>query len=186
MKREGVMLAMITVYSLLIAGLFLVKPWASAAAPVTEVRGQTTVIASADTVSSIASEVNRVRQQNNMPVLSANSLLDVLAGRRVSDMANSHYYAHESPTGTSFVDGLNELGARNTGFSCENLLLTTETDPKKMVQEWMASAPHRECLLDNRINFVGYSIARFDSDTNYAGEDKPTYVVAMIHAERVN
>ena len=108
---------------------------------------------------------NQKRQENGLPALSLNSKLDQAAQNKASDMLTNNYWAHISPTGTPpwyFI--------KNAGYSYvyagENLArgYTTSSD---VINAWMASSSHRENMLSNRYQNVGFAVLT----GNLTGED---------------
>ncbi len=98
--------------------------------------------------------------------LQEDSRLGALAAARLSDMLSGHYYAHMSPSGVTFADGLEQFGLPKTTPSCENLLMTQHDTTETVVQEWLDSPAHKACMMDPAMNAVGHASAVFDSQTD--------------------
>lgn len=108
---------------------------------------------------------NQQRQQNGLPALVLDNRLDQAATAKATDMFAKGYWAHVAPDGTTpwmFI--------KNEGYTYvyagENLArgYTTSTD---VVNAWMASPSHRENMLSNHYNNVGYAVLT----GNLSGED---------------
>lgn len=97
--------------------------------------------------------------------LKEDARLDAIATARLADMLSKRYYAHVSPDGMDFADLLVEVGLQSTTPSCENLLMSLQTDSSLVVDEWMSSPPHRGCMLNPDMNAVGKAGAVFERQT---------------------
>ncbi len=106
--------------------------------------------------------INALREENNLPKLSLNEELNIIAQTRTDDMITRQYYSHTNPDGISY----NAYFQGYKGYSCENLNLLEEKEPAVIVESWTNSESHRKCLLADRLAFAGYSIKKMD-DTRY-------------------
>jgi uncharacterized protein YkwD len=59
-------------------------------------------------------------------------------------------------------------------FAGENIGLTTGS-PERLMQQWMASGPHRRQILDPRVTYLGIGAARSPSGRWYAVQDFLAY-----------
>jgi uncharacterized protein YkwD len=99
-----------------------------------------------------------------------------IASRRAADMLSYEYYAHTNPiTGAKFSD----LLAAGTGYACENLLLSYNTDSDLVLKEWLNSTSHRSCLQHADITAVGFHTAQYDEIGG-----KQLYLHVFIGSER--
>ena len=144
-----------------------------------QVAAATTVRATPDTQSTnpLLIEINKVRNENGLTLLTENEQAMFVAKARVSDMVINQYYAHTSPkTGAVFSDYFEYVPAQ----SCENLQLGYSGSVSDTVQEWMDSnLGHRECLLNPNLRYIGYSSNLFmniDTDEGMSS----SYVTAAI------
>lgn len=125
----------------------------------------------------ILEEINSVRSGYGLAALRSGSVQQNIASLRTKDMQIRQYYSHVSPDGNSF----SELIPKGSGFACENLLLTEANNAKDMVNEWLNSESHRECILSTKIAVVGVSLADFDLSKN---NPVASEIVAFIATER--
>jgi len=122
--------------------------------------------------------INTARADNKLPAVGTDYRLNATAQERLHDMATHQYYAHQNLAGTYYYDLLKGQGI--TGYSCENLSLSSSIDAQAHVDSWLASTEgHRECLLNNQTTKVGIASGLFSSNT--PGTD-PTYLVVTIYA----
>ena len=108
---------------------------------------------------------NQQRQQNGLPPLSLDNKLDQAAQNKASDMLAKDYWAHISPTGTPPWYFIKSAGYSYV-YAGENLArgYTTSSD---VVNAWMASPSHRENMLSDHYQNVGFAIVT----GNLTGED---------------
>lgn len=108
---------------------------------------------------------NQQRQQNGLPVLTIDERLDQAAIGKATDMFAKGYWAHVAPDGTTPWVFIKNAGYAYV-YAGENLArgYTTSAD---VVNAWMASPSHRENMLSNHYQNVGYGILT----GNLSGED---------------
>jgi uncharacterized protein YkwD len=120
--------------------------------------------------------VNGVRSQQGLIELRRDPLLDAVARAHSLDMAQRHYFAHETPEGLNPVDRLKRGGASGFSLAGENVGLTSRGDPnREIVEAWLASPAHRENLLAPAFNATGVGIARAADGTLYYTQLYVTY-----------
>lgn len=99
---------------------------------------------------------NKARQENGLKPLVLNNELITAAQMKASDMLTKNYWAHFAPDGTTpwyFV--------KNSGYGYnyagENLAkgFTTSSDT---VKAWMNSTSHRENILSDKYNDIGFAV----------------------------
>ena len=108
------------------------------------------------TVADLLTDTNQQRALAGVGPLKLNTKLDSAAQAKATDMFANQYWAHTSPSGKdpwSFIlaAGYNYL------FAGENLARDF-ADSKSVVSAWMASASHRENLLNPRYQDVGFAV----------------------------
>lgn len=108
------------------------------------------------TVNELVKMTNEKRAQNGLPPLKLNESLSKAALLKGKDMMEKNYWAHISPQGTTpwvFI--------RNSGYEYlyagENLArgFTTTEDA---VDAWMASPSHRENILSDHYDDIGFAV----------------------------
>ncbi len=102
---------------------------------------------------------NYQRQQNQLPVLKENKLLDLAAANKMADMFEKQYFEHISPSGA----GPSDL-AKGVGYAYvvvgENLALGSFESDKALVEAWMNSPGHRANILNNRYQEIGIAVGK--------------------------
>ena len=120
--------------------------------------------------------INVVRSQQGLIELRRDPLLDAVAREHSLDMAQRHYFAHETPEGLNPVDRLKRGGATGFSLAGENVGLTSRGDPnREIVEAWLASPAHRDNLLAPAFNATGVGIARAADGTLYYTQLYVTY-----------
>jgi uncharacterized protein YkwD len=104
--------------------------------------------------------INSVRISHDVQPLSQSAQLQNVAKSRSLDMIFNQYYSHTTPEGTSYVNSM-EVGM---SFSCENLDMSASGNVVDVVNDWLKSPPHKNCLLDKRAGKIGISIDKFDDE----------------------
>jgi uncharacterized protein YkwD len=101
----------------------------------------------------IVRAMNAVRAQNGAPPLRVGRALTRAARAHSADMARRGYFDHGA-----FVQRLRRFGVR-APYVGENLAYGAQLAPMAIVQMWIASAPHRQNLLDRRFRRIGVGVA---------------------------
>lgn len=130
---------------ILTAGLYLIKLKAP------QILGQATFSAS-----QIINLTNSKRQQNGLPPLLENPLLDQAAAAKAQDMLAYDYWAHNSSKGTTPWSFITASGYRYL-FAGENLARDF-SDATSVVNAWMDSPSHRNNLLDANFKEIGVAV----------------------------
>ena len=102
---------------------------------------------------------NYERQQENLPPLAHNALLDRAAAAKVDDMFRRQYFEHVSPSGEGPGDLADRAGYEYI-MAGENLAMGIFSDDKDLVAAWMASQGHKENILHVRYQEIGVSVKR--------------------------
>lgn len=117
---------------------------------------------------------NQQRQSNQKPALANNPLLTKAAQAKADDMATRNYWSHNTPDGQApwiFVEA--------TGYQFQSLaenLAYGFDDSSETIKGWLNSPSHRDKLLSNDYQEVGFGIAE---SQNYLGKGPETIIVAM-------
>lgn len=120
-------------------------------------------------------KVNQARQAEGREILQENQQLQIAAQKKLLDMAQQEYWAHQAPDGRQASDFakeenylFNELG--------ENLARDL-LDPTAIVSAWLNSESHRRNLLAEDFSQTGIAAGKI----SLLG--RPTFVVVEIFAE---
>jgi len=91
--------------------------------------------------------------------LKENEKLDTSAEKKVKDMFNNQYFAHNSPTGVGVGDLAKDVGYNFIAIG-ENLALGNFKDDETLVQAWMDSPGHRENILNTKYQEIGVAVVK--------------------------
>jgi uncharacterized protein YkwD len=120
--------------------------------------------------SKIIEETNIQRQNNGLPVLKENTLLNGASSAKASDMFKNQYFEHVSPLGIDPGKLVSNHGYEYI-VAGENLILGNFSSEKEVVEKWMASPGHRENILNNRYLEIGVAIIKgtYNGETVWIG-----------------
>jgi uncharacterized protein YkwD len=97
----------------------------------------------------ILNYTNVERVAMSLSPLTANSILDQIAGLRADDLFANQYFEHESPDGKSAPELAKKIGF-NYLLIGENLALGNFGSNQKIVDAWMASPGHKANILNGK------------------------------------
>jgi uncharacterized protein YkwD/uncharacterized protein YukE len=114
---------------------------------------------------SVVAWTNNQRRLNGQSSLVENSTLTAAAQKKVNDMFNLQYFAHESPLGKSAKDWVKEQKYEFVLVG-ENLALGNYEDDQALVQAWMDSPGHRANILKTTFEEIGVAVKQgiFEGD----------------------
>lgn len=101
---------------------------------------------------------NKERQKQGLPALGDNFLLDSAALAKAKDMFAKQYFEHTSPSGENASNFVTKEGY-DYFIIGENLASGGFRDAQSIVSAWMASAGHRENILNPKYREVGAAAA---------------------------
>jgi uncharacterized protein YkwD len=107
--------------------------------------------------------LNRERASRHRSRLRRNRSLERAAQRYAHQMVAQSFFAHVSPTGTTFVQRIRATDYLNraAGWSLGENLAWGEGEratPRQMTDAWMHSAPHRRNILDRQFREIGIGV----------------------------
>ena len=104
--------------------------------------------------------INTARQENALPLLEIDPLLDSVAQTKAQDMVDNNYFAHNSPTYGSPFEMMQNAGVTyiNAG---ENIAGNSSIE--SAINSFLESQEHRKNILSNSYNYVGIGIAPSDT-----------------------
>ncbi len=124
----------------------------------------------------LLNETNRQRVENGLPAVAVNDQLNQAAQGKAAHMMANNYWAHFAPDGTTPWQFIKNAGYEYT-YAGENLAKGfTESDT--VVTAWMNSPSHRENILSQKYNEIGFAIL----EGNLEGED--TVLVVQMFGSR--
>jgi len=119
----------------------------------------------------IIQETNLQREENGLPALKENELLNAAALAKANDMFLNQYFEHNSPLGVDPGKLVQNYGYKYI-VAGENLIMGNDfSSAKEVVKEWMNSPGHRANILNNRYSEIGVSIIKgvFKGETVWMG-----------------
>lgn len=128
-------------------------------------------------IDDLLSSTNNMRSLNNIGSLKLSKTLDTAAQAKANDMATRNYWSHSTPEGNQpwvFVNDQN-YAYQKLG---ENLAAGF-IDSQSTIKGWMASASHRENLLDPSFDEVGFGFA---NNPDYTAGGGPMTIVVAFYA----
>lgn len=126
-------------------------------------------------VEDLLESTNSMRNLNSIAPLKPNNSLDAAAQAKANDMALRNYWSHTTPEGNQPWIFVNDQSYDYQKLG-ENLAAGF-IDSQSAIKGWMASASHRENLLDPVFSEVGFGFA--NSPDYKAGGGPMTIVVAF-------
>lgn len=173
MRKRGLVVGVAT-GAMLLAGEVAV-PAGGAAATTRSAVGWTNVLnADPDTrvQQSVLALINDRRRARGCGELGLDDRLMVAARHHAAEMANNRYFDHESLSGDTAADRVQETGYRWSRYA-ENIA-RGQVNPHQVVRDWMNSPGHRQNILNCTLRQVGVGLA-FDTDhTPYWVQDFAT------------
>lgn len=104
----------------------------------------------------LVSMTNDNRSQNGLGALATNSALTSAAYAKANDILERDYFAHNSPDGKTPWDFINESGY-SYAYAGENLAIGY-TSASELFSAWMASATHRDNILNINFREIGVAV----------------------------
>jgi uncharacterized protein YkwD len=159
--------------------LFAASPAAMASAACRYADSAPSAVSTTTLSSATLCLVNRERTKRGRVKLRHNSRLAAAALRHARDMATRDYFAHDSPTGTDFLDRIQSTGylaPANAWEVGENLAWGSGSlaTPRAIVAGWMRSPGHRANILKRAFREAGIGVVR-GAPVSGAGPNAATY-----------
>lgn len=107
----------------------------------------------------IIKETNLQREKNGLLPLKENSILNLMAQKKIEDMFKYQYFSHYSPSGKRVADLAKDF---NYEFLIvgENLAMGNFSSEKDLVASWMESPGHRENILNPKYQEIGVAVQK--------------------------
>ncbi|GAA4713809.1 CAP domain-containing protein [Brevibacillus fulvus] len=103
--------------------------------------------------SQVADLVNQERAKAGLKPLQMDSQLSAMATDKAKDMANNHYFDHNSPTYGSPFEMMEQYGI-NYSYAGENIAMG-QRSPQQVMEDWMNSSGHRANILNANYTKIG-------------------------------
>jgi len=126
--------------------------------------------------------INRLRGARGLRALRANRELRHVASSQVATMVRRNYFADDRPTGQTplALVAITRYPVHADGFAVgQNIAWGTgsDTTPAHIVEEWMASPPHREIMLSGEYREAGVAVTPAVPTVLDRGGDGATYAI---------
>lgn len=102
---------------------------------------------------------NAARFKNGLELYAANDTLARIAARKMQDMFDRQYFAHEAPDGRDVANLAQEEGYEYLLVG-ENLAVGGFHDNEHLVDEWLNSPGHRANILSGDFTEIGVAVGR--------------------------
>ncbi len=109
------------------------------------------------TVNRIIELTNKARQEQGLPALKHNRILDWAAKKKAEDMLRGNYFSHTSPEGIKPWHWFKQAGYNYT-FAGENLAMNF-IEAEDAVAAWLNSPSHRDNILSKNYEDTGVAVA---------------------------
>lgn len=119
-------------------------------------------------------ETNEIRLENGTNKLKFNDLLGRAAQSKAEDMADRNYWSHTTPDGKQPWQFITSQGYRYS-IASENLAYGFDS-ASSAINAWMKSKSHKEAMLDETVQDVGFGIS---TSLDYQNKGAQTIIVAM-------
>lgn len=123
----------------------------------------------------IVQEVNPVRESYGFSDLKPNEKLNKAAQLKAEDMITRNYFSHTGPEGKTPWVWLDQVNYKYAAAG-ENLAVDV-SDPKVLINAWLASPSHAKNVLNTNFTDIGIGIAKGKIN------DRKTIVVVMFLAK---
>jgi len=114
---------------------------------------------------------NQERAAAGLPALAKSQALHNAAVAHSRDMAQHHYFAHDSRNGRSPGARMASAGYGKSASSGENIAYGTRVTARQIVEMWMNDAPHRANILSRKFREIGVGAAAGRPDGSYGPGD---------------
>lgn len=130
------------------------------------------------TAQDLLAETNKMRAENGLPALVMSEQLTQAAQGKAAHMTQHNYWAHFAPDGTTPWQFIKNTGYEYT-YAGENLAKGF-TQSNDVVTAWMNSPSHKENLLSQKYNEIGFAILEGRL------EDEDTVLVVQMFGSKVD
>lgn len=112
------------------------------------------------TINGVIGWTNYWRLDDGLNLLDRDLVLDSIAAKKLADMFDNQYFAHESPVTGKEVGELAEDFSYEYVYVGENLALGNFGSDEKLVQAWMDSPGHRANILGEHYTEIGVAVGK--------------------------
>lgn len=113
-----------------------------------------------NTAETVLSLINNARNENGLPNLQINDLLNSTAQTKAKDMVTNNYFSHNSPTYGSPFEMMQNAGIT---YKTAGENIAGNSSVENAVRSWLASEEHKTNILSNAYNYIGIGIEPSDT-----------------------
>ncbi len=113
-----------------------------------------------NTTETILTLINSARENEGLPKLQIDDLLDSTAKAKAKDMVNNNYFSHESPTYGSPFKMMQDAGIT---YKTAGENIAGNQSVQKAVEAWLSSDTHKQNILSNAYNYIGIGLEKSDT-----------------------
>lgn len=113
-----------------------------------------------NTAETVLTLINNAREENGLPKLQIDDLLNSTAIAKASDMVENNYFSHTSPTYGSPFEMMQNAGIT---YKVAGENIAGNSSVENAVKSWLASEEHKTNILSNAYNYIGIGIEPSDT-----------------------
>lgn len=104
--------------------------------------------------------INNAREENGLPRLQIDDLLNSTATSKAIDMVENNYFSHTSPTYGSPFEMMQNAGIT---YKAAGENIAGNSSVENAVKSWLASEEHKSNILSNAYNYIGIGVEPSDT-----------------------
>lgn len=113
-----------------------------------------------NTSETVLTLINNAREENGLPKLQINDLLNSTAIAKAMDMVENNYFSHTSPTYGSPFEMMQNAGIT---YKVAGENIAGNSSVENAVKSWLASEEHKANILSNAYNYIGIGVEPSDT-----------------------
>lgn len=113
-----------------------------------------------NTADTVLTLINKVRNENGLPSLQVDNLLNSTAQTKANDMVTNNYFSHTSPTYGSPFEMMQNAGIT---YKTAGENIAGNSSVENAVKSWLASEEHKTNILSNAYNYIGIGVEPSDT-----------------------
>lgn len=113
-----------------------------------------------NTAETVLTLINNAREENGLPKLQIDDLLNSTAIAKATDMVENNYFSHTSPTYGSPFEMMQNAGIT---YKVAGENIAGNSSVENAVKSWLASEEHKTNILSNAYNYIGIGVKPSDT-----------------------
>lgn len=113
-----------------------------------------------NTAETVLTLINNARNENGLPSLQIDNLLNSTAQTKANDMVENNYFSHTSPTYGSPFEMMQNAGIT---YKVAGENIAGNNSVENAVKSWLASQEHKANILSNAYNYIGIGVEPSDT-----------------------